>query len=260
LLGIIFLIFSKNNIFRIIGILFLIAPSVSYKISQKNIEKNTLKNDDVKKLEKIAYHTWNFFESNLNEKNNFLICDNYQEDRIPKTVNRTSSTNIGLEIISIISAYDMNFIDFDKCKFYLEALLNTIKRLSKWNGHLYNWYNTLSLEPLKPMYVSTVDSGNFVGYMYILKAFLEEHIDDNECNLMHDYIVKLIEDTDFSKLYSDSIKLLSVGFNLEDNKLTDSYYDFLASEARQASLVAIAKRDIPLKHWNALSRTITIYI
>jgi len=69
----------------------------------------------------------------------------------------------------------------------------------------------------------------------------------------------MINNTDFSKLYDEKTKLFSIGFNLEDNKLTDSYYDFLASEARQASLVAIAKRDVPVKHWNSLSRTITIF-
>jgi len=69
----------------------------------------------------------------------------------------------------------------------------------------------------------------------------------------------LICDTDFSKLYSEKNKLFSVGFNLEENSLTDSYYDFLASEARQASIIALSRRQVPVKHWNSLSRTITIY-
>ena len=45
---------------------------------------------------------------------------------------------------------------------------------------------------------------------------------------------------------------------IEENSLTDSYYDLLASEARQASLVAIAKKDVQPKHWNNLSRTLTV--
>lgn len=68
---------------------------------------------------------------------------------------------------------------------------------------------------------------------------------------------KLISDTDFSYLYSKENRLLSIGYNVEENKMTDTYYDLLASEARQASLVAIAKKDIPAKHWNNLSRTLT---
>ncbi|MCI8309280.1 MAG: hypothetical protein HFJ45_03550 [Clostridia bacterium] len=113
-------------------------------------------------LNEVAYKTWKFFEDNITLENNYLVCDNFQADRKEKTVNRTSSTNIGLEMISIISAYDMKFIDFKKAKDYLKNIFNTIKMLSKWNGHLYNWYTINTLEPLKPRYISTVDSGNFV--------------------------------------------------------------------------------------------------
>ncbi|MCI8397615.1 MAG: hypothetical protein HFJ52_08490 [Clostridia bacterium] len=70
-------------------------------------------------------------------------------------------------------------------------------------------------------------------------------------------IEKIIEETDFSYLYSKENRLLSIGYNVEENELTDTYYDLLASEARQASLIAIAKKDIPSKHWNNLSRTLT---
>lgn len=96
--------------------------------------------------------------------------------------------------------------------------------------------------------------------MYTLKSFLVE----KENTQYKDRIKKLIEitnkiigDTDFSYLYSKENRLLSIGFNIEDNKLTDTYYDLLASEARQASLIAIAKKDVEAKHWNNLSRTLT---
>ena len=72
------------------------------------------------------------------------------------------------------------------------------------------------------------------------------------------YIDTMINETDFSLLYDKEKQIFSIGYNIEENKLTDSYYDLLASEARQASLVAIAKKDVPAKHWNKLSRTLTI--
>lgn len=72
-----------------------------------------------------------------------------------------------------------------------------------------------------------------------------------------DSINKIIDETDFSYLYSKENRLMSIGFNVEENKITDTYYDLLASEARQASLIAIAKKDVPAKHWNNLSRTLT---
>jgi hypothetical protein len=173
LVGIIFLIFGKIWIFKILGILFLISPSVAQKISLENKSKNKLKNCDIKKLNEIAFRTWKFFEDYIVEKNNYLICDNYQEDRKEKIVNRTSSTNIGLELISIISAYDLGFIDFDKTIEYLKNVFNTLKILPKWNGHLYNWYTIDKLEPLKPRYISTVDSGNFVRIFIYSKRFFK---------------------------------------------------------------------------------------
>ena len=79
----------------------------------------------------------------------------------------------------------------------------------------------------------------------------------NKIDFMINVTDSLINNTDFSKLYDSENRLFSIGFNVEENKLTDSYYDLLASEARQTSLVAIAKKDITEKHWYNLSRTLT---
>ena len=79
----------------------------------------------------------------------------------------------------------------------------------------------------------------------------------SDIRFLIEIVTKLIENTDFSYLYNKEQRLFSIGFNIEENKLTNSYYDLLASEARQASLVAIAKKDVPAKHWNSLSRTLT---
>ncbi len=256
--GILFLIFSKNFVFKIIGIIFIIAPFVASLMSKGKNTKNNISPKDKKYLEEIGRRTWSFFEDHITKENNYLICDNYQEDRKEKIVKRTSSTNIGLELISIISSYDLGYIDFEKTIEYLKNIINTVKVLPKWNGHLYNWYKIDTLEPLRPRYISTVDSGNFVGYLYIVKDFLYKNkLDENQ--LLYNDVTNIINQTDFSKLFCDKTKLFSIGFNLEENKLTDSYYDFLASESRQASIVAIAKRDVPVKHWNSLSRTMTIF-
>ena len=257
---------NKNSIGMVISaIIWILSPVICWKITKKiekeSIQKQLTKEEENDVLE-IAERTWKFFEDFLNQENNFLPPDNYQESRRRVVVDRTSSTNIGLALISIVSAYDLKFIELDKALYLIQKMLETIQKLAKWNGHLYNWYNIRTLEPLKPEYVSTVDSGNFIGYIFIIKTFLEE-IEDKEkkdkylINSNLEYIDKLIRDTDFSKLYNNDIGLLSIGFNLEDNQLTDSYYDLLASEARQVSLIAIAKKDIPPKHWNNLSRTLT---
>lgn len=256
LFGIIFLILG-NSIFKLIGAIWIIAPIFAWYISLENKEEYIWNREDKKYLDDVGRRTWQFFEDFVNEENNYLMIDNYQEDREKKIVNRTSSTNIGLEILAVMSAYDLGYINYKKCIDYIRKIIDTVNNLSKWNGHLYNWYDTKTLEPLIPRYVSSVDSGNFVGYLYVLKQFLIENQNKLDVENLKQNVSNLIDNTDFSFLYSEKNKLLSVGFNLEDNKLTDSYYDFLASEARQASLVAISKGDVPAKHWYHLSRTLT---
>ena len=229
---------------------------ISKEIGEKN-PKDILNKEDIKYIEEVGGKTFRFFYDNLTEENNYLIPDNYQENRKNLYVDRTSSTNIGLSLLSVIAGYDLGYIGLDKGLELIRNIIQTIKELEKWNGHLYNWYNIKTKKPLIPRYISTVDSGNFVGYLYVLKSFLEEQNKEELEELIQD-VKTLIDETDFSKLYSKEHRLFSIGFNLEENKLTDSYYDLLASEARQASLVAIVKRDVEVKHWNSLSRTLTM--
>ena len=154
---------------------------------------------------------------NLNENNNYLIPDNYQEDRKRLYVERTSSTNIGLSLMAVIAGYDLKFICLEEANNILNSIIETICKLKKWNGHLYNWYNTKTLQPLIPEYISTVDSGNFVGYLYVLKSFLEEQR-NNELQELILKVNNLIEGTDFSKLYSNEHRLFSIGFNIQERK------------------------------------------
>ena len=248
------------------GALWAIAPIFAWYISKEikkvlAIEKISTK--DKEYLIEIGKKTWQYFKDNINEENNFLAPDNYQEDRINKVAPRTSTTNIGLGMLSVISAYDLKYIEQEEAIDILRKTLDTITKLQKWNGHLYNWYNTNTLEPLIPRYISTVDNGNFIGYLYTVKQFLIEEskcqqpTTNNKIQEMIKIINNIIETTDFGILYDHKKHLFSIGFDVEQNKLTNSYYDLLASEARQASLIAIAKKDINPKHWNSLSRTLT---
>lgn len=248
--------------------LWLIAPAISCYISKEKIpiaKVKQLSEQQTHYLIEVGQKTWDFFETYMNAENNYLPPDNYQEDRNMEIVDRTSSTNIGLGLMAIISAQDLGYITLEKAIEMIEHTIDTIQKLAKWNGHLYNWYNIKTLEPLMPRYISTVDSGNFIGYLYVLKDFLEnvkmhqkEKISEEKVENLIFIITKFIKQTEFGYLYDPEKRLFSIGFNLEENKLTDSYYDLLASEARQASLVAIAKHDVPSKHWQNLSRTLTV--
>ena len=315
-IGVVLLIFSyKNPLVIALSILFIITPGVMRVISKKQKKVfpiEVLNNQEKEYVKEIGQKTWVFFKENINEKTNYLPPDNYQEDRKEQIVYRTSSTNIGLGLLAVVASYDLGYETLEDTINLLSKMIDTISKFEKWNGHLYNWYDIQTLKPLVPKYVSTVDSGNFVGYLYTLKQFLEdvqsgetvgeelkqtvnetdtenrkEEIINNrseeekgnenteteqeairekrkreelteKIEFMLQIIDNIIENTDFSYLFSKENRIFSIGFNVEENSLTPSYYDLLASEARQASLVAIAKKDVPAKHWNNLSRTLTI--
>ena len=253
--------FEVTSIFALLlALIWICGPFIAWYISKEiQIKENNLNSEDTKFITEVGEKTWDYFKTYMIEENNFLPPDNYQENRRKEVVDSTSSTNIGLALLSVVSSFDLGYININETINYLEKMLNTIQKLSKWNGHLYNWYNIKTLEPLYPRYVSTVDSGNFIGYLYTLRQFVIKLIEKGNLKNTEllEIINKTIQDTDFSYLYEPEKGIFSIGFNVEENKLTDSYYDLLASEARQASIVAIAKRDVPSKHWNNLSRTLT---
>lgn len=418
----------------ILGIGWMCSPFVAYFISQDDQGfKEMLKKHDLEELRKIARMTWRYFEEFSNVKNNHLAPDNYQEDPPRGVAYRTSPTNIGLGLLATLSARDLGFIGFSEAVEMISKTIGTIEKLEKWHGHLYNWYDTKTLEPMEPLYVSTVDSGNFVGYLmtlsqglkmyykkplvdkvfinglsdtlkcgfsggdlvlkrnqsllamelqdsvdlYLWASALEElpyHSDASsldariwqmkfsnmvqkftddltlftpwvfiihrmppemlearlvvettallellkknssieglpvlhkmifaqikalsesfEINLEEDFkasinwldeleiliksgiknvsvfkdkfdqlidkIDSLSENTSFSILFDDKRQLFSIGYDIEKRHLTNSYYDLLASEARQTSFIAIARGEVPAKHWFVLGRSLTV--
>lgn len=253
-----------------VGLSFILAPLFAYLLGKDHLfgRIKRLDKNEEKDLRSIAKRTWYFFDSMMNETNNYLPIDNYQENRRYKIASRTSSTNIGLGLIAIINAYDLGFISKEDAINKLHNVYGTLEKIEKWNGHLYNWYNIKTLEPLRPRFVSTVDSGNFVGSLYVVKSFLNEERNklynympetntDKYNEIIDEMLVctdKYINETDFKALYSKDRNLFSVGFNVEQGVLVDSYYDMLMSENRITSMVAIAKGDIEYKHWFSLAR------
>ena len=102
------------------------------------------------------------------------MLDNYQEQPVRAVSHRTSPTNIGLSLLAILTAYDFGFIPMDELIGRTEKTLTTMGQLKRYRGHFYNWYDTITLEPLLPRYVSTVDSGNLVGDLLVLRQGLYE--------------------------------------------------------------------------------------
>jgi cyclic beta-1,2-glucan synthetase len=116
-------------------------------------------------LRVVARRTWLFFEELFAPADHWLIPDNYQENRADLIAHRTSPTNIGLQLISTLAAYDFGYLSAAGVIARLEPAFGTLLKLQRYRGHFYNWYDTRSLTPLVPEYVSSVDSGNLAGYL-----------------------------------------------------------------------------------------------
>lgn len=393
-------IFNVNALLVTTPLIFiwLLAPYVAYKISQPDVinvyEPST---EDIRLIRNIAVRTWKFYEDIFNEENNYLPVDNIQEVPTFKIAHRTSPTNIGFLILSMCSAVDLGYITVKKFSEMLDKTLSTIEKMDKWNGHLYNWYDTRSLAVLHPKYISTVDNGNFIAYLMVTKVSIDNylnkspleypfedgledlssiseessnipdkenlfelidnlketslnkivlekleelkeyaklypqivfsnkleflvtnniydnlnksinnirdsklvdlpklyssisseisslkgkvnnieyeilklldeelHICKKQCESLINNLIKnkerldnIITSTKFLPLYDKKRGLFSIGFDAENNRLTNSYYDLLASEARIASYLAVINREVPIDHWFKLGRALT---
>ena len=238
--------------------LWALGPLVAFYISKEENIVLEKKEEDIKLLMDIARKTWTYYKKFTDEENNYLPPDNYQEYPYNGVATRTSPTNIGFYLLSVLSSRDLNLIDTKEMITLIGQTLDTIDRLEKWEGHLYNWYDTTTLEPLRPMFVSTVDSGNFIAYLIVLKEGLKEYLDEAENKEEMEKTIKrienIIDNTKFKPLYDESKNLFYIGYSVDDGKTLNNYYDLLASEARTASYIAISKREVPVKNWVMLGR------
>jgi cyclic beta-1,2-glucan synthetase len=329
---------------------------------------------DRARLRRLARKTWRYFDTFMTEEHHGLPPDNYQEDPVEALAARTSPTNIGMGLISTVVAYELGYISAGRLAERLQRTVSTIESLERVQGHLLNWYETKTLAPLMPRYISTVDSGNLAAALLSLSfalkrnlrgrprhpsvlcasvrttaGLLEEavepfrrsrpsvppgvtaliaHLDmlnrafaaveSEEENLkglpslvprfqevlrslesgeadaslteirywlreltevlgrgpdgplsgglsrtledIAERANRLAEGMNFNFLYDSQRKLFAIGYRLPDvdgpGRLDKSYYDLLASEARLASFVAIAKGDVPQSHWFHLNRAL----
>lgn len=156
-------------------LIWLLAPEIARWVSlppRCRIEQVT--QNERKRLRLLARRTWRFFDVFVGPNDQWLPIDNYQEEPREQTAHRTSPTNIGLTLIATFSAYDFGYIGPSELSLRLRRAFDSITRMPHYQGHLFNWYDTKSLQPLLPRYVSTVDSGNFAGCLVALKHGCKE--------------------------------------------------------------------------------------
>ncbi len=151
-------------------VLWLCAPVITWVVSRPPAPgKNLLNAAQVSFLRKIARKTWGFFERFVSQEDNWLPPDNYQEQPKEVVAHRTSPTNIGLSLLANLGAYDFGYIPVGTLLTRSANTLATMGKMERFKGHLYNWYDTQSLSPLPPKYISTVDSGNLAGHLLTLR-------------------------------------------------------------------------------------------
>ena len=350
------------------------APLVAYWLSRPVLpERHDLAPEDRRLLRLIARRTWRYFDTFMGAVDHGLPPDNFQETPVPTVAHRTSPTNIGMGLLSTLAAHDLGFIGTGELVQRLEATFSTVEELDRFEGHLLNWYDTTTLAPLAPRYVSTVDSGNLAGALLALAEGLDqlagepesaaricggladtaeiaqqclrrladspaatgngmadlsaavssilervEAADDAASGLSHardlgpalsESIARFegegpaspdrseavywsralaaelvapqedpmglaprletlarraldfVEGMSFDFLYDWQRQIFAIGYRLADaegtGRLDPNCYDLLASEARLASFVAIAKGDVPDGHWFHLGRLLT---
>ncbi len=180
-------------------LLWLLSPVIAWWISKPLAPLVAdLSADQQVFIRTTARRTWRFFAEFVSSQENWLPPDNFQEYPAPVIASRTSPTNIGMSLLANLAAYDFGYITAGELLQLTENTLTTMEKLERYHGHFYNWYDTRTLAPLHPQYVSTVDSGNLAGSLLTLQAGLLELknqpvLSVNACKGLHDTLLVLTE-------------------------------------------------------------------
>ncbi len=159
-------------VWPIIGLWF-IFPFIAWWISRPIVQHKAMLSDKQHRfLYTLSRRTWSFFETFVGSDDNWLPPDNFQENPVSVIAHRTSPTNMGLSLLANLSAWDFGYISTSGLLERTANAFRTMNLLEKYQGHFFNWYDTQSLTPLKPLYISSVDSGNLSGHLLTLEQGL----------------------------------------------------------------------------------------
>jgi len=156
-------------------LLWLGSPTLAWWISQPRVAAAFAPSALQRRfLRTLARQTWAFFDVHVGAAEHWLPPDNLQEQPGPTIAHRTSPTNMGLALLANLAAHDFGFLATGRLLERTRQSLATMQQLPRHRGHFYNWYDTQSLQPLTPLYVSAVDSGNLAGHLLTLRPGLEQ--------------------------------------------------------------------------------------
>ncbi len=243
-------LFCRSVLLKALGPLWLLTPVLAYLISPEQKPAASPTEEQRLFLTRCASNIWHYFRDTMTAVRHFLPPDNLQES--PQTViaERTSPTNLGLALLSILAAADLHLIDAREGWEHIEQTIDTMLRLPRYRGHFYNWIDTRTLQPLEPAFISTVDSGNLLACLYVLLSAAEEA----GRTALAAHVRKLCAEMRLDFLYDPRRCLLRIGWDPKTDTPSGGWYDLLESEARTTSYLAIARGEAPKKHWQRLGR------
>ncbi|KIL51097.1 glucoamylase family protein [Jeotgalibacillus campisalis] len=199
-------------------------------------------------LKAIAKKTFKYFEDNTDPKTGMTYDEiRYTEDGKVEAAH-TSPTNIGMYMMSTVSAHEMGFISRKEAVDRIQVTINTLKKLEKWNGLYYNWYQTEdgSLKTDWGQFISQVDNGWLSAGLIVVGQAYDE---------LNGQTSELVEEMNYTTLYDEEVGQFRGGYDVEEGKLTDHHYGLLYTEPRVASYISIGKGDVPSEHWWKMYRT-----
>ena len=177
-----YLLFSRPGALIVAApllLLWFVSPAISWWISRPRVlAEFDPTPEQARFLRLLARKTWAFFDTHVGPEDNWLPPDNMQEQPAAAVAHRTSPTNMGMALLANLAAYDFGYLSVQRLGERTANTLRTMQGLERYRGHFYNWYDTQSLEPLPPRYVSSVDSGNLAGHLLTLRSGLLALPDD----------------------------------------------------------------------------------
>lgn len=201
--------------------------------------------DDKELLLKIAQDTWRYFKE-ATDKRNHLVSDHFKVGDFPLAAAYTSPTNIALDLMGTVSARELGIITPDQAAQRVRNILRTLKKLKKWKGFFFNFYETTRLGVTR-QFVSSVDSGWLaVSLVVVRQAFGGEIAAE---------ATAILDGFHFGEFLDPDTQQLRVGYDVEQERPTPYHYGMLVTEARVVSLYGIGKGDLPEEHWWHLYRT-----
>lgn len=249
-LGLLLLLFSPAIIGKSAGLMWLLSPLAAAALALPAHREAVLSGADREFLLNAARENFRYLTEFSTALDNYLPPDNFQEQPPVGLAHRSSPTNIGLAAAAAAAAMDMGIIEAGEAAKYIGRIVSSLEKMPRALGHFYNWYDTRTLAPLSPAFISTVDSGNlFAGLMTAGLAMEEAGRPE-----LAERIKKLLEPMDFSPLYDQNRGLFHICYDTAKNRGAGGWYDLMASEAMLTSYIAVSRGDVPVKHWRRLSR------